>query len=236
MRTETEKLIETCDFISMDTSALMETNALQNFVEKYGPALIKAGRMVFIYKEVLAELKVLSHIDKPVKAYQATLALQILRNNQCLFRLEVSIDEVNVKCRRIADQRIIVAVTWYKVYHTQLFISNDVSLLQAVFTTGQMDAVHGKVVYAARLAHDGDLIRYEEINTVHKQPAKEADDDRIIALNDRYTDGQISGAIFGSLFSAILVGGISCLLLSRSKGTENSVTKNYKRSGTRRRL
>ena len=50
MRTETEKLIETCDFISMDTSALMETNALQNFVEKYGPALIKAGRMVFIYK------------------------------------------------------------------------------------------------------------------------------------------------------------------------------------------
>ena len=113
MRTETEKLIETCDFISMDTSALMETNALQNFVEKYGPALIKAGRMVFIYKEVLAELKVLSHIDKPVKAYQATLALQILRNNQCLFRLEVSIDEVNVKCRRIADQRIIGAVTWY---------------------------------------------------------------------------------------------------------------------------
>ena len=226
MRTETEKLIETCDFISMDTSALMETNALQNFVEKYGPALIKAGRMVFIYKEVLAELKVLSHIDKPVKAYQATLALQILRNNQCLFRLEVSIDEVNVKCRRIADQRIIGAV----------FISNDVSLLQAVFTTGQMDAVHGKSVYAARLAHDGDLIRYEEINTVHKQPAKEADDDRIIALNDRYTDGQIPGAIFGSLFSAILVGGISCLLLSRSKGTENSVTKNYKRSGTRRRL
>lgn len=55
---------------------------------------------------------------------------QIFRNIN-KFSLEEEPDEVDVRIlhRRIADQRIINAVTWYKVQHTQLFISNDKALL-----------------------------------------------------------------------------------------------------------
>ena len=67
---------------------------------------------------------------------------QIFRNIN-KFSLEEEPDEVDVRIlhRRIADQRIINAVTWYKVQHTQLFISNDKALLEAIVTADQMEAV-----------------------------------------------------------------------------------------------
>ena len=35
MNMSTKKLIETCDFISIDTSALMETDTLLDFLKRY---------------------------------------------------------------------------------------------------------------------------------------------------------------------------------------------------------
>ena len=160
MNMETKNFIETCDFINMDTSALMETDSLLNFLENYGSIILKAGRTIFVCREVIAELKLLLQCDKPLKVHQAETALSILYDNFDLFRLEAEPDSVDVRIvhKRIADQRIISAVTWYKVQHTQLFISNDKALLRAIVTADQMDAVHGKPVYATRLSKDGELI------------------------------------------------------------------------------
>lgn len=217
MNMETKNFIETCDFINMDTSALMETDSLLNFLENYGSIILKAGRTIFVCREVIAELKLLLQCDKPLKVHQAETALSILYDNFDLFRLEAEPDSVDVRIvhKRIADQRIISAVTWYKVQHTQLFISNDKALLRAIVTADQMDAVHGKPVYATRLSKDGELIEY----SCEEDFDWDETEKTVVESDDRYTDGQISGALWGGLLSAIVVGGISCLLHSRIKVT-----------------
>lgn len=215
MSMDTKSLIETCDFINIDTSALMETDSFLNFLENYGSTIIKAGRTIFVCREVIAELKLLQKCDKPSKVHQAETALSILYDNYDLFRLEEEPDEVDVRIlhRRIADQRIINAVTWYKVQHTQLFISNDKALLEAIVTADQMEAVHGKPVYATSLSDDGELIKYTKAEAIDW----DAVDKDISDTNRDYINGKIIGTIMGSIFSTIIVGGISYLAHSHTK-------------------
>lgn len=139
---------------------------------------------------------------------------QIFRNIN-KFSLEEEPDEVDVRIlhRRIADQRIINAVTWYKVQHTQLFISNDKALLEAIVTADQMEAVHGKPVYATSLSDDGELIKYTKAKAIDW----DAVDKDISDTNRDYINGKIIGTIMGSIFSTIIVGGISYLAHSHTK-------------------
>ena len=57
MRKSIRELIEQSDFISIDTSALMEVDSLQKIVSKYEFVFMKYGRIIFVYKEVIRELK-----------------------------------------------------------------------------------------------------------------------------------------------------------------------------------
>lgn len=218
MNMETKNFIETCDFINIDTSSLMETDSLLNFLENYGSTIIKSGKTIFVCREVIAELKLLCRSTKPLKVHRAATALTMLYDNSNLFRLEDNPDKVDVKSvhKRIADQRIISAVTWYKVQHSQLFISNDKALLHAIVTADQMDAVHGKPVYATSLSESGELIEYSCIENLNFEEV-----DARAEMNNRYTDGQISGAFWGGLLSAIVVGGVSYLLHSHTKNLES---------------
>ena len=204
MSMDTKTFIETCDFISMDTSPLMETKSLLNFLANYKPTILQSGRTIFIYKEVIAELLSLRQGPKQAKANQAENALQILANNVDLFRLECPHEQSNVNLHnKIADQRFIGAVTWYKTQHTQLFISNDKALLGSIVTAGELEAVQGNPVHAANLSEDGQLIEFEYSRT---------DCQTVVEMNDRYAEGQFSGMLLGGFFSAVIVGGLSFLL------------------------
>lgn len=222
---DTANLIETCDFINMDTSALMESDSLLRFLNNYGVTLIKSGRTIFVCREVIAELKVLSKSDNPAKRRQAQSAFDIIYDNYELFRLEDEPDNVDPRIvhKRIADQRIINAVTWYKIQHTQLFISNDKALLKSIIATDQMEAVHGKPVHATCLIEEGELLEYN-----FQEDDDAAVDEIITEMNNKYVDGKISGAIWGSLLSTVLIGGISILVHSRVKGAGN-LANSFKR-------
>ena len=107
--------------------------------------------------------------------------------------MEEEPDEVDVRIlhRRIADQWILNAVTWYKVQPTQLFISNDKALLEAIVTADQMEAVHGKPVYATSLSDDGELIKYTKAEAIDW----DAVDKDISDTNRDYINGKIIGTI-----------------------------------------
>lgn len=220
----TTDLIRTCDYISIDTSVLMNPDPLLRFIKKYGVALILMRRYIYVYQEVIAELKKHVKSNNPEKSKKAQAAFDIIRKYGCLFQLQNKIEHVNPQTlnRRIADQRFICAVKWYTLQHAQLFITNDKALLKSIVITDQLEAVHGKAVCAASMSSDGDLIEYTLVGKSVTDEDEELDDDAVekilMEMNDKYVDGRISGVFWGSLCSTILVGGISMLLHSRARG------------------
>lgn len=214
MSMDTKYFIESCDFISIDTSALMETDAILNFLDNYQNILMHSRKVIFVYKEVIAELKWLANCSNPLKVRQAKDALAILYNYYDVFRLEDEPDKVDTQIahKHIADQRIIGAVTWYKVHHSQLFITNDKDLLRGIIAADQMKAIQGKPVYATSLSDDGELIEYD----ITQDAPRETDDITPIVAND---DGYISGMLFGGLISAILISGVSFFMHTRTKNS-----------------
>ena len=216
MNMSTKKLIETCDFISIDTSALMETDTLLDFLKRYEDIFIEANRVLFVYREVIAELRELSNSVNSWKSCQANKALKIIKRYYTLFRLEKEGEnnfDTQIIHKRIADQRFISVVNWYKREHAQLFITNDKDLLEGITEAGQMKAVQGKPVYAARLSDNGELVEYH----VEKRADGNENNQNSTDENASYIDGQLSGVIIGSIFSAVVVGGISYLLHIQSK-------------------
>jgi len=76
-----------------------------------------------------------------------------------------------------------------------------------------MEAVHGKPVYATSLSDDGELIKYTKAEAIDW----DAVDKDISDTNRDYINGKIIGTIMGSIFSTIIVGGISYLAHSHTK-------------------
>ena len=204
MRESIKKLIMECDFISVDTSALMEVDTFKKFINESKEALQKAGRKIFVYREVIKELQILYQIAEGEKSTRAEEALGMLYDFYEIFRCEEEPDEVDwniVRCT--ADQRILGAVTWYKPYHSQLFISNDKKLLKGILQVDKQEAVRGRAVYAASLTCDGDLEQYEESEEYIEEHIKAED-----AQKETYSHVHRKGLLWGSVLGMIIRGNL----------------------------
>ena len=72
------KAIEECDFISIDTSALMSTEVLKKFLNYYSEVFLRAGKEIFVYRKVLGDLKILCHSSIENESTRAECAFDLL--------------------------------------------------------------------------------------------------------------------------------------------------------------
>lgn len=213
MNRDMKELIEECDFISIDTSTLMETKALKKFLNDYKEVFLNTGKEIFIYREVIGDLKILCHSAIEDESTRAECAFDLLYDFYDIFRCEDEPDTINAKIGgHTASQRLLGATTWYKPYHSQMFISSDEKLLEGIIKVDQQEAVPGKNVYAVKLTKDGDLELYTESEEyIRKHTALET------AVKKSYTATQRSGMLLGSILGVVLVGGIKYLLHSSNR-------------------
>lgn len=213
MREDMKELINKCDFISIDTSALMSTEALKKFLNDYSDVFLSMGKEIFIYREVIGDLKILCHSSIEDESTRAECAFDLLYDFYEIFRCEDEPDKIGAKIgSHTASQRLLGATTWYKPYHSQMFISNDERLLESIIKVDQQDAVPGKNVYTIKLTKDGDLEPYTESEEyIKKHVALET------AVKKSYTATQRSGMLLGGVLGAVLVSGIKYLLRSSNR-------------------
>lgn len=223
MRKSIRELIEQSDFISIDTSALMEVDSLQKFVSKYEFVFMKYGRIIFVYKEVIRELKTHMAGKDAAKRYLAGKAMDIMIEHPKLFRFQICVEDVVDRKTNsfIADQKFLSVVALYKTAHTQLFISNDKDLLDGILSIDRIEAVHGKPVYAAKLTPAGVLESYEL--QISEQLPVSGEEDNIKVIEDieddemDFADGGDDGlvTVIGSILGAAVIGGIAYFLKNR---------------------
>lgn len=91
------KAIEECDFISIDTSALMSTEVLKKFLNYYSEVFLRAGKEIFVYRKVLGDLKILCHSSIENESTRAECAFDLLYDFYEIFRCEDEPDKVSAK-------------------------------------------------------------------------------------------------------------------------------------------
>lgn len=220
MQDSVKNMIEKCDFIGADTSALMDNNAFLEFLEHYQEELKKYGRCIFIYREVIAELKNLLNATDLEKKNRAEKALEMIYDHYDILKCEEEPDNIDERIirKRIADQRILSAVTWYKTSHSQLFISNDKKLLESILKVDEQEAVKGRDVYAASLTCDGRLRRFEESDEYLEKWLENESVKNEKTRTKSYLAGHKKGMATGGLLGTLFGGGVvACFVRSLNR-------------------
>lgn len=201
MKKENLDLLEKCDYISIDTSVLMETSDLESFIDTYALEIMACYHHIFIYDEVLKELKYHMAGTNEEKRRKAGAALDIINKRSDLFLCESQPEKVRAKNHRdrIADQRFLSALHFYHTTHSQLFITNDKKLQADLATAAKTASVNGKPVYVASI-ENGLLKRFELPEPeISYEPSYESGDNSAICL----IGGLFLGVVVTTLTSII---------------------------------
>ena len=170
--------------VYIDTSALLETWKLQQFITKHESS---GDFTVVILKEVYLELLRLSKCDEEWKRRHAREAIQ-LSNGSDIFEKEVAdgrIWTIEEEKQAFADKRILAELTMNKPDHCQTVITGDWKLSRDILNLNSQESVYGGVIKAVCISDDGALLPYVQvaqqcsvdnipvINSVHTERAEE---------------------------------------------------------------
>lgn len=164
-----QKLLEQCSVIYIDSSALMSTEQISRFIEKNKSFLLQAGKSIIVPDAVCQELTrhtTGNDIDKIQKASQAQ---KIIREHEDIFHLEDADYSWEALRKAFADNELLTRLLLYKRDATQLLITKDKGLGRDALRLNDQESVFGKQISACDLDKNGDL-QYFRSSSCNDQP------------------------------------------------------------------
>jgi len=166
-----EKLIKDNYLIFLDTSSLMNFNALKVLQNEIIPYLKKYKKRLYVVELVLKEIQRNEKSSHPATAKQAKSATYVLN---ALAKDDLyAIPDTNSVETRIADQELITSFTNYRVKYDLCLITNDNShkkggkLAQGIMNLkNDINVKHTKDIVVYSINHDKKhpkLVKYESI-------------------------------------------------------------------------
>lgn len=134
------------DVVIADTSVVMNTEALEEFIERYEDILWESGTRIVIPASVRKEIARLLGSENPEKMNKAQDCIDVLCRNRDLFVMDggdlsqAELDTVH------ADPEIIAMMTIRRKRQRQLLLTNDRDLATDVYGLNSLQSCHGKPI------------------------------------------------------------------------------------------
>ena len=145
------------DVVIADTSVVMNTEALEEFVERYEDILRESGTRIIIPASVRKEIARLLGSENPDKMNKAQDCIDVLCRHRDLFTMEggdlsqEDLDTVH------ADPEIIAMMTMRRRRQRQLLLTNDRGLAADVYGLNSLQSCHGKPIAVCYIDRAGYL-------------------------------------------------------------------------------
>ena len=145
------------DVVIADTSVVMNTDALEEFIERYEDILRESRTRIIIPASVRKEIARLLGSENPEKMNKAQNCIGVLCRQRDLFAIEggdlsqADLDTVH------ADPEIIAMMTIRRKRQRQLLLTNDRNLAADVYGLNNLQSCHGKPISVYYIDHAGYL-------------------------------------------------------------------------------
>ena len=145
------------DVAIADTSVVMNTAALEEFIERYEDILMESRTRIIIPASVRKEIARLLGSDNPEKMNKAQNCIDVLCRHRDLFMMEggdlsqEDLDTVH------ADPEIIAMMTIRRRRQRQLLLTNDRDLAADVYGLNSLLSCHGKPITVCYIDRAGYL-------------------------------------------------------------------------------
>ncbi len=151
-------LLARYDLITIDTSALMNDENLQRFVENHEETLLEYGKKILVNRSVWAELLHMYNCGDEEKQEKATKAICIINMHRNIFLIDGRGIRTEEIWTALADKDILSDLTKNITQHNQLLITNDDDLANDVLNLNNLKSCRGHRVAVCRLQYSGDLV------------------------------------------------------------------------------
>lgn len=136
-------LLGTCDDIYIDTSTLMNVEALRRFVESGKDEFSNSDNKIIVTAAVLSELKSHQQYDSNVdKRERALVAFELINTYPDIFKIEKE-EEPTRSDYAFADRDFLSRLTLNKSSRRQLLITNDRKLGQDAYRINEQESNKG---------------------------------------------------------------------------------------------
>lgn len=145
------------DSVLIDTSALMNDEYFQRFVENYEMTLLEYGKKIFVSRSVWAELLRMYNGRDAIKQEKAAKAICIINMHKNIFLIdgrEIREEEI---WTAFADKDLLSDLTKNITRRMQLLITNDGKLANDALSLNNLESCQGRRVDVCRLQYSGDL-------------------------------------------------------------------------------
>ena len=152
-----KRILSKYDLITIDTSALMNDEYLQRFVDNYEMTLLEYGKKIFVSRSVWAELLrkyECGDDEKRDKAAKAICTISMHKNIFLVDCWEIRPEEI---WTAFADKDLLSDLTKNITRHNQLLITNDGKLANDALCLNNLESCQGRRVDVCRLQYSGDL-------------------------------------------------------------------------------
>lgn len=152
-----EYLLNNSDLIIIDTSTMMNTEAMKQFIDREAPLFEKYGAKIVVPNVVLGELHKhrLSGIDD--KRAKAEAALQMLSENDSLFSFDETFNPETIQ--PFADPELLAFLIVNRSSFSQLIITNDRRLGEDAIALNGQSSNRGNRIMACYISKEGFLSR-----------------------------------------------------------------------------
>ena len=150
-------ILRNIDAVIADTSVVMNTEALEEFIERYEDILRESRTQIVLPASVRKEIARLLGSENPEKMNKAQDCIDVLCRHCDLFTMEggdlsqEDLDTVH------ADPEIIAMMTIRRRRQRQLLLTNDRSLAADVYGLNNLQSCHGKTIKVCYIDHAGYL-------------------------------------------------------------------------------
>ena len=152
-------LIKDTDIIYIDTSALMNTDQLEIFINNIQSLLILKSKKLVVQHEVWMELQRHVEGDDTEKKDIAHKVLEILYKYRKIFYITDSKSDQYDFMKVFADSRLLAELTTNKAASKQLLITNDRDLGHDAYNLNSLESCKGYTIKVCYLNRFGELHR-----------------------------------------------------------------------------
>ena len=152
-----EYLLGRSDLIIIDTSTMMNTEAMKQFIGRGAHLFKKYGAKIIVPNAVLAELHKHRKSDNIDKRAKAEAALQMISEEGSIFSFDETFNQENN--HPFADPELLAFLIVNRSNYSQLIITNDRSLGEDAVALNGQNSNRGNRIMACYVSKDGFLSR-----------------------------------------------------------------------------
>ena len=158
-----EYLLNSSDLIIIDTSTMMNTEAMEHFIKREKSLFEKYSAKIIVPNVVLGELHKHKHSSNAGKKAKADAAMQMISEHNSIFSVDEDFDPEST--HSFADPELLAFLIVNRSNYSQLIITNDRSLSEDALALNGQNSNRGNTIKACYVSKDGFLSKSEKKDT-----------------------------------------------------------------------